>query len=61
MEIRTLNILNNNSDMPAKVIKENLDILNSFLCTSVNRNIRKQKIKTYTFLQCLKLVGVTPL
>ena len=29
-----------NSNMSTKVIKENLDILDNFLCTSFNRNIR---------------------
>ena len=30
-----------NSDKTTKVIKENLDILNSFQCTSFNRNIKR--------------------
>ena len=42
--------------MPNKAIKENLNIVNSFLWTSLT-----DSIKTSKFPQCLKIADITPL
>ena len=44
------------SDIPIKLIRENADIFADFLAESL-----KGAIKTYNFLNCLKLADVTPL
>ena len=44
------------SDIPIKIIKENLDIFAGFLCTNINRSF-----KSSSFLSCLKMADVTPL
>ena len=44
------------SDIPIKIIKENLDIFAGFLCTNINRSF-----KSSSFPSCLKMADVTPL
>ena len=44
------------SDIPAKIIKENLDIFSNFICESINNSI-----KSSIFPSCLKHADVTPL
>ena len=44
------------SDIPIKIIKENLDIFTDFLCTNINSSF-----KSSSFLSCLKMTDVTPL
>ena len=41
--------------MPAKIIKENVDVLADFLCTSINSSVKS------LFLSCLQFVDVAPL
>ena len=45
-----------NSDIPIKIIKENLDIFTDFLCANINSSF-----KSSSFLPCLKIADVTPL
>ena len=42
-------------DIPARIIKENIDIFADFLCMSINN-----AIKSWSFPSSLKLAGVTP-
>ena len=44
------------SDIPTKIIKENVDVFADFLCTSINSSI-----KSSLFPSCLKFADVTPL
>ena len=44
------------SDIPIKIIKENLDIFAGFLCTNINSSF-----KSSSFPSCLKMADVTPL
>ena len=44
------------SDIPIKIIKDNLDIFADFLCTNSNSSF-----KSSSFLSCLKMADVTPL
>ena len=44
------------SDIPIKIIKENLDIFADFLCTNINSSF-----KSSSFPSCLKMADVTPL
>ena len=44
------------SDIPITIIHENADIFEDFLAESL-----KGAIKTYNFLNCLKLTDITPL
>ena len=57
-EIRNLkmNKASQSSDIPTKIIKENVDIFAEFLWKSINSSI-----KSSTFPSCLKLADVTPL
>ena len=43
------------TDIPTRIIKENIDIFADFLCTSIN-----SAIKSSSFLSSLKLADVTP-
>ena len=43
------------TDIPTRIIKENIDICADFLCTSINR-----AIKSSSFPSSLKLADVTP-
>ena len=43
------------TDIPTRIIKENIDIFSDFLCTSMN-----SAIKSSSFLSSLKLADVTP-
>ena len=44
------------SDIPIKIIKENMDIFAGFLCTNINSSF-----KSSSFPSCLKMANVTPL
>ena len=44
------------SDIPIKIIKENLDIFANFLCVNINSSF-----KSSSFPSCLKMADVTPL
>ena len=44
------------SDIPIKIIKENLDFFVGFLCTNINSSF-----KSSSFPSCLKMADVTPL
>ena len=44
------------SDIPIRIIKDNVDIFADFLCETVNYTI-----KTSNFPSCLKLADITPL
>ena len=44
------------SDIPIKIIKENLDIFADFLCTNINSSF-----KSSSFPSCLKMADVSPL
>ena len=44
------------SDIPIKIIKENLEIFANFLCTNINSSF-----KSSLFASCLKMAYVTPL
>ena len=44
------------SEIPIKIIKENLDIFVDFLCTNINSSF-----KSTSFPSCLKIADVTPL
>ena len=44
------------SDIPIKIIKENLDIFADFLCTNINSSF-----KSSSFPSCLKMADLTPL
>ena len=44
------------SDIPIRIIKDNVDIFTDFLCETVNCTI-----KTSNFPSCLKLADITPL
>ena len=44
-----------NSDIPMKLLKENVDIFNDFVCTSFNSSINMSK-----FPENLKLADITP-
>ena len=45
-----------NSDIPIKIITENLGIFVDFLCTNINSSF-----KSSSFPSCLKMADVTPL
>ena len=51
-----LNKVSQYSDIPTKIIKENLDIFSNFICESINNSI-----KSSIFPSCLKHADVTPL
>ena len=51
-----LNKASQYSDIPTKIIKENLDIFSNFNCESI-----KNSIKSSIFPSCLKHADVTPL
>ena len=51
-----MNKASQSSDIPTKIIKENVDIFAEFLWKSINSSI-----KSSTFPSCLKLADVTPL
>ena len=51
-----MNNASQSSDIPTKIIKENVDIFAEFLWKSINSSI-----KSFTFPSCLKLADVTPL
>ena len=57
-EILNLNykMASQNSDAPAKIIKENCDIFGKVLCFFIN-----DSIKSFTFPSCLKEADVTPI
>ena len=44
------------SDIPIKIIKEDLDIFADFLCTNINSSF-----KSSSFPSCLKMADLTPL
>ena len=44
-----------NPDIPIKLLKENVDIFNDFVCTSFNSSINMSKL-----LENLKLADITP-
>ena len=56
VNIEDKNKASQNSDIPIKIIKENLDIFVSFLCTNINSSF-----KSSSFPSCLKMADVTPL
>ena len=51
-----LNKVHQYSDIPTKIIKENLNIFSNFICESINNSI-----KSSIFPSCLKHADVTPL
>ena len=56
VNIEDKNKASQNSDIPIKIIKENLDIFIGFLCTNINSSF-----KSSSFPSCLKMADVTPL
>ena len=51
-----MNKASQSSDIPTKIIKENVDVFAEFLWKIINSSI-----KFSTFPSCLKLAGVTPI
>ena len=56
MRLLKLNKASQYSDIPTKIIKENLDIFSNFICESINNSIKSSIVPS-----CLKHADVTPL
>ena len=56
IRVLKLNKVPQYSDIPTKIIKENLNIFSNFICESINNSI-----KSSIFPSCLKHADVTPL